>query len=130
MHRAHSPAPEPSGLVLTRRDLFTLLGSAAVLVACGGKTHTTSPITVGSGTPASTAANSTTTSSSAPAPTNGGGAWPQQPRWAMKPSARSCVHRTSTLRRCSPAVRSEITNWSQRFDELIGEYQSLSKPRA
>lgn len=25
---------------------------------------------------------------------------------------------------------SEITNWSQRFDELIGEYQSVSKPRA
>ncbi len=24
---------------------------------------------------------------------------------------------------------SEITNWSQRFDELIGEYQSVSKPR-
>ena len=49
MHRAQSPAYEPSGLVLTRRDLVTLLGSAAVLVACGGKSHTTSPITVTSG---------------------------------------------------------------------------------
>jgi hypothetical protein len=49
MHRAHSPADEATGLVLTRRDLFTLLGSAALLAACGGKSHTTSPITVSSG---------------------------------------------------------------------------------
>jgi hypothetical protein len=76
MHRAQSPAAETGGLVLTRRDLFTLLGSAAVLVACGGKSHPTSPITVSSGTavssgtPASGAANAAT--SSAPAPANGG----------------------------------------------------------
>ena len=72
MHRAQSPATDTGGLVLTRRDLFTLLGSAAVLVACGGKSHPTSPITVSSGTPASGVANSASASNAAPAPTNGG----------------------------------------------------------
>jgi hypothetical protein len=72
MHRTQPPASEPSGLVLTRRDLFTLLGSAAVLVACGGKSHTTSPITVSSGTPASGAASAGTATTSAPPPANGG----------------------------------------------------------
>lgn len=67
MHRAHPPADEASGLVLTRRDLFTLLGSAAVLVACG-KSHTTSPITVSTGAPPS---GSTTVGSSALPPANG-----------------------------------------------------------
>ncbi|HEY3925900.1 MAG TPA: hypothetical protein VGL75_15160 [Acidothermaceae bacterium] len=80
MHRAQSPAAETGGLVLTRRDLFTLLGSAAVLVACGGKSHSTSPITVSSGTPVSsgTAAGSASGGSgtgvtSAPQAANGGG---------------------------------------------------------
>ncbi len=78
MHRAQSPATETSGLVLTRRDLFTLLGSAAVLVACGGKSHTTSPITVSSGTPVSSGAapsggaSSSTATASTPPPANGG----------------------------------------------------------
>src|SRR5665213_2853018 len=53
IHRAQSPTTDTGGLVLTRRDLFTLLGSAAVLVACGGKSHTTSSISVSSGTPES-----------------------------------------------------------------------------
>jgi hypothetical protein len=39
MHRAQLPTTDTGGLVLTRRDLFTLLGSAAVLVACGGKSR-------------------------------------------------------------------------------------------
>ena len=41
-----------SGLVFSRRELFTLLGSAAFLVACGSKSHTTPPITVSTGTTA------------------------------------------------------------------------------
>ncbi|HEY5200625.1 MAG TPA: hypothetical protein VIJ31_06910 [Acidothermaceae bacterium] len=69
IHRAQSPTTDTGGLVLTRRDLFTLLGSAAVLVACGGKSHTTSPISVSSGTPESGA---TSISNSAPPPANGG----------------------------------------------------------
>src|SRR6185437_12004314 len=72
MHRAQSPASEPRGLTLSRRDLFTLLGSAAVLVACGGKSHTTSPITVGSGTPTSGAVGSSSVGNLA-SPANGGG---------------------------------------------------------
>jgi len=71
MHRAQSPAPQPVGLVLTRRDLFTLLGSAAVLVACGGKSHPTSPITASTGAPASRPAGSGTGGSTAPAATSG-----------------------------------------------------------
>ena len=71
-----------SSLVFSRRELFTLIGSAAVLVACGSKSHSTSPITVSSGTPAtgesaggataSGAAGSATALGSAPPPTNGG----------------------------------------------------------
>jgi hypothetical protein len=74
MHRAQPPATETGGLVLTRRDLFTLLGSAAVLVACGGKSHPTAPITVSSGAPPSGTANGATNgaTSSAPPPANGG----------------------------------------------------------
>jgi hypothetical protein len=76
MHRAQSPAtetvPETGGLVLTRRDLFTLLGSAAVLVACGGKSHSTAPITVSSGTPATGAASTGAVTNSTPPPANGG----------------------------------------------------------
>jgi hypothetical protein len=72
MHRAHLHASEPSGVALTRRDLFTLLGSAAVLVAFGGKSHTTSPITVSTGTPASGSASTGTIGNSAPPPTGGG----------------------------------------------------------
>jgi hypothetical protein len=76
MHRAQPPADEANGLVLTRRDLFTLLGSAAVLVACGGKSHPPSPITVSSGTAtsdtaASGAAGSVSAVGSAPPPTTG-----------------------------------------------------------
>ncbi len=70
-----------SGLVFSRRELFSLLGSAAFLVACGGKSHTTSPITVSTGTAAGSGAaagTGTATSAgagttSAAAPTNGGG---------------------------------------------------------
>ena len=68
-----------SGLVFSRRELFTLLGSAAFLVACGSKSHKTSPITVSSGAPASSgtapsgAASSGTVTTSAPPPANGGG---------------------------------------------------------
>jgi hypothetical protein len=61
MHRTQPLADDASGLVLTRRDLFTLLGSAAVLVACGGKSHPASPITVSTGS----------TGSSAPPPAGG-----------------------------------------------------------
>jgi hypothetical protein len=85
MHRAQSPATmrspthprspvqTVSDLVLTRRDLFTLLGSAAVLVACGGKSHTTSPVAASSGTAAGATAGSATASNSVPPPTGGGG---------------------------------------------------------
>jgi hypothetical protein len=52
MHRTQPLADDASGLVLTRRDLLTLLGSAAVLVACGGKSHSASPIASSSGAPA------------------------------------------------------------------------------
>jgi hypothetical protein len=70
MHRAQSPADDAGGLVLTRRDLFTLLGSAAVLVACGGKSHPTTPITVSTGTAGSGAASAGT--SSVPSTATGG----------------------------------------------------------
>src|SRR5471030_1697780 len=62
MHRTQPPADDASGLVLTRRDLFTLLGSAAVLVACGGKSHPASPITVSTGSSAPPPAGGNSTS--------------------------------------------------------------------
>ena len=62
------------GLVFSRRELFTLLGSAAFLVACGSKSHTTPPITVSTGTTAASGAPSAVTViTSAPPPANGGG---------------------------------------------------------
>ena len=83
MHRAQSPAttqaPErpqspvqtASGLIFTRRDLFTLLGSAAVLAACGGKSHTASPITASGGAQASAATAPGSTNNSTPPLTGG-----------------------------------------------------------
>ena len=72
MNRAQSPADEAGSLVLTRRDLFTLLGSAVVLVACGGKSHTASPITASTGAPASRATGSGSAGSTAPPVASGG----------------------------------------------------------
>jgi hypothetical protein len=76
MHRAPSPAPDAGGLVLTRRDLLTLLGSAAVLVACGSKSHTAAP-SVSSGTASGTSASGSTSAGTAgnstPPPTSGSG---------------------------------------------------------
>jgi len=72
MHRAQPPAHQSAGLLLTRRDLFTLLGGATVLVACGGKSHPTTPITASSGVPASRAASSASVSGTTPQATGGG----------------------------------------------------------
>jgi hypothetical protein len=72
MNRAQSPADEAGSLVLTRRDLFTLLGSAVVLVACGGKSHTASPITASTGAPASRATGSGSAGSTASPVASGG----------------------------------------------------------
>jgi hypothetical protein len=79
MHRAQSPAgtgspvDAASSLVLTRRDLFTLVGSAAVLVACGGTSHARSSITAsGGGATASGAASSRNVGISTPPVTGGG----------------------------------------------------------
>ncbi|HTC70649.1 MAG TPA: hypothetical protein VK662_13855 [Acidothermaceae bacterium] len=66
-----TPISMVSGLVLTRRDLFTLLGSAAVLVACGGKSHTASPSTASSGTLSGAAASAGTAGNSGPPLTGG-----------------------------------------------------------
>jgi hypothetical protein len=59
-----------SSLVFSRRELFTLVGSAVMLVACGSKSHSTSPVTVSSGT----AATGTPTSGAAASGTAASGA--------------------------------------------------------
>ena len=124
MNRAQSPADEAGSLVLTRRDLFTPLGSAVVLVACGGKSHTASPITASTGAPASRATGSGSAGSTAPPVASGGNnstsgnlvqiggphaTAPMRCRWPMRSARRRSPTGTGSdrrqLQRVEPSVR-------------------------